>query len=85
MYNQNVYTGQMVREQPVSLALALSETLLGDEGAWRVHGGGFAGTMQAFVPLGRLEDYRAGMDAVFGEGSCRVLRVRKQGGVRVLG
>ena len=85
MYNQNVYTGAMVREQPVSLALALSETLLGGEGAWRVHGGGFAGTVQAFVPLARLEGYRAAMDGVFGEGSCRVLRVRKQGGVKVLG
>ncbi|MDR3312851.1 MAG: galactokinase [Oscillospiraceae bacterium] len=84
MYNQNVYNGRPANSQPVSLALALSETLLGEQGAWRVHGGGFAGTVQAFVPLERLDDYCAGMEAVFGQGSCRVLRVRPQGGVRLL-
>ncbi len=85
MYNQNVYTGRTPGAQPVSLALALSEVLLSDTGAWRVHGGGFAGTVQAFVPLEKVEAYRAGMDAVFGEGSCQALRVRPQGGVKLLG
>ncbi|MDR2525351.1 MAG: galactokinase [Oscillospiraceae bacterium] len=84
MYNQNVYTGRPVGEQPVSLALALSETILGGCGAWRVHGGGFAGTVQAFVPLNLLERYRNGMESVFGIGSCRILRVRAQGGVKIL-
>ncbi|MCL2495421.1 MAG: galactokinase [Oscillospiraceae bacterium] len=84
MYNQNIFTGGMTREQPVSLALALSENVLGQRGAWRVHGGGFAGTMQAFVPLDMLEEYRAAMEAVFGTGSCHVLQVRAHGGVRVI-
>jgi len=84
MYNQNIYTGQMTREQPVSLGLALSESVLSQRGAWRVHGGGFAGTMQAFVPLDMLEAYRAAVEAVFGPGNCYVLKVRAQGGVRVL-
>ena len=83
MYNQNIYTGAMTREQPVSLGLALSESVLGERGAWRVHGGGFAGTIQAFVPLDLLEAYRDAMESVFGEGSCYVLRVRPQGGVRI--
>jgi len=84
MYNQNIYTGRMVREQPVSLGLSLSESVLGGRGAWRVHGGGFAGTIQAFVPLDLLEEYRRAMEGVFGQGSCYVLKVRAQGGVRVL-
>jgi len=84
MYNQNVYTGQMVREQPVSLALALSESVLGERGAWRVHGGGFAGTIQAFVPLDLLEAYRTAVEGVFGQGSCYVLKVRPYGGIRVI-
>ena len=84
MYNQNVYTGQTTREQPVSLGLALSENVLGGRGAWRVHGGGFAGTIQAFVPMDLLEAYRRAMEGVFGEGSCYVLKVRAQGGVRIL-
>jgi len=84
MYNQNVYTGGMTREQPVSLGLALSETVLGERGAWRVHGGGFAGTIQAFVPQDLLEEYRNAMEAVFGQGCCYVLQVRPQGGVRVI-
>jgi len=84
MYNQNVYTGRPASEQPVSLGLAMSETILGERGAWRVHGGGFAGTIQAFVPNDMLEAYRAQMEAVFGVGSCYVLKVRAQGGVRVV-
>ena len=83
MYNQNVFT-PVRTEQPVSLALALSETLLGERGAWRVHGGGFAGTIQAFVPLDLLETYRAAIEAVFGVGSCYVLRVRPFGGIQVV-
>ena len=57
MYNQNIYPVNNVREQGVSLALALSELVLKGEGAWRVHGGGFAGTIQAFVPQNLLEKY----------------------------
>ena len=65
------------------MALALTEKLLGSAGAWRVHGGGFAGTIQAFVPLECLADYRAGIEQVFGEGSCYVLSVRQAGGTKV--
>ncbi|MCC8022672.1 MAG: galactokinase, partial [Clostridiales bacterium] len=70
MYNQNVFAPRQVRQQGVSLALARSEELLGREGVCRVHGGGFAGTVQAFVPDAMLEDYRREMEAVFGPGSC---------------
>lgn len=83
MYNQNVYTGRPSNEQPVSLGLALSETLLGERGAWRVHGGGFAGTIQAFVPVDMLDTYRTEMEKVFGAGSCYVLQVRPYGGVEL--
>jgi len=84
MYNQNIYTGQMIRGQPVSLGLALSESVLGQRGAWRVHGGGFAGTIQAFVPMDLLESYREAMEAVFGADCCYVLNVRPQGGAKIL-
>ena len=84
MYNQNVYTGEMRRRQPVALGLALSESVLGKRGAWRVHGGGFAGTIQAFVPLDLLEEYQQAMEAAFGQGCCYVLKVRAYGGVRVI-
>ena len=83
MYNQNVYTVKSPTEQPVSLALAMSAWILNGQGAWRVHGGGFAGTIQAFVPTALLDTYKAQMDAVFGEGSCMILQIRAQGGIRV--
>ncbi len=83
-YLQNVYTTKNPSEQGLSLALCLSEQLLsGKTAAWRVHGGGFAGTVQAFVPVEETEAYRAAMDAAFGDGSCMVLRVRPVGATRV--
>lgn len=84
MYNQNVYTCSNPRSQPVSLALCLSDELLRGQGAFRVHGGGFAGTIQAFVPLALLEEYKACMNTVFGSEACRVLFVREAGGVQVV-
>ena len=66
------------------MALALCERLLGGRGACRVHGGGFAGTIQAFVPLDLLEQFRAGMDRVLGAGACHVLTIRPVGGVRLV-
>ncbi|MGN1202263.1 MAG: galactokinase, partial [Eubacterium sp.] len=84
LYNQNVYTPHNPTEQKLSLALCLSQQLLEGKGAWRVHGGGFAGTIQAFVPNDSLEEYRQTMDAVFGEGSCHVLIIRPVGGTRVM-
>ena len=83
MYNQNVYSCKKAAEQPVSLALSLSEKLLDGCGAWRVHGGGFAGTIQAFVPLNKLDEYKDLMERVFGSGSCYVLSVRPVGGVEL--
>lgn len=82
-YNQNVFSTKKPLEQPVSLALALSESILKGKGAWRVHGGGFAGTIQAFVPNEILEDYKNAMECVFGEGSCYVLIIRPVGGTEV--
>ena len=84
MYNQNVYLGKAPQSQPVSIALCLSENLLKGKGAWRVHGGGFAGTIQAFVPLDLLQEYINHMDVVYGKGSCYVLSIRPAGGVKIL-
>ena len=73
----------LIREN-VSIALAISETILGKNGVCRVHGGGFAGTIQAFVKNEAVAEYKATMDKVFGEDSCQVLKIRKYGGIRVL-
>jgi galactokinase len=83
MYNQNIYPVINVREQNVSLALALSELVLKGEGAWRVHGGGFAGTIQAFVPQKLLNKYVKTLEHVYGKGSCHKLFIRHQGSGRV--
>lgn len=80
---QNLYACSDPAHQGLTLALALSESILEGKGAWRVHGGGFAGTIQAFVPREMLETYRAQIEAVFGEGACHVLSVRSAGGVQV--
>ncbi len=82
-YNQNAYSAKNPREQGVPLGLALSQRVLNGAGAWRLQGGGFAGTIQAFVPARLLKEYRAAMDGVFGAGACHVLNVRSCGGVRV--
>lgn len=84
MYNQNVFTSKKPTEQKLSLALCLSQQLLEGKGAWRVHGGGFAGTIQAFVPNEYLENYRQTMEAVFGKGSCYVLIIRPVGGTKII-
>ncbi len=83
MYLQNVYTCKNPDEQGLSLGLAASEQILSGQGAWRVHGGGFAGTIQCFVPDSLLSDYRSGIESVFGQGSCYVLSIRPVGGVKV--
>ena len=81
---QNVSTPADPRQQAIPLAIALAEKLLEGTGAVRVHGGGFAGTVQAFVPEERLDTFRNGMDTVFGEGHCHVLHIRSQGGCVLL-
>ncbi len=83
MYNQNVFSVKKPTEQPVSLALAVSERVLKGRGAWRVHGGGFAGTIQAFVPNDLLESYKTEIERVFGEGACYVLSIRPVGGTEI--
>lgn len=83
MYNQNVYPSNNVHQQNISLALALSEMILKGEGAWRVHGGGFAGTIQAFVPQNLLEQYVNTLEHVFGKNACHKLFIRPKGAVRV--
>lgn len=80
---QNVFSCSQPREQGLSLALAVSEMLLSPKGAWRVHGGGFAGTIQAFVPGELLDIYKAYMEKLFGEGSCHQLSIRPVGGYEV--
>ena len=82
---QNVYASALPKEQALSAALALSQTLLeAGGGAWRMQGGGFAGTIQAFVPQPLVAGYRQAMEAVFGAGSCYVLKLREQGAIRVI-
>jgi galactokinase len=81
MLLQNCYPAGAPREQGVPVAQALSESLLGEDGAWRVHGGGFAGTILAFVPEGKLDTYLSGMRAAFGPGSCHSLSIRSAGAV----
>ncbi len=81
MYLQNVIPAGYKEHQDVAVSLALCAHYLGDRGAYRVHGGGFAGTVQAFVPFDLLDAFRAGIDAVLGKGACHVLSIRPQGGV----
>ena len=84
-YLQNVFTTHDITHQNVSIALCISEMVLGDEGGVaRVHGGGFAGTIQAFVKNEFVSKYKDSMDSVFGEGACAVLKIRKYGGIRVI-
>ena len=83
MYLQNVIPAGYKAHQDVALALAMCEHFLQGKGAYRVHGGGFAGTVQAFVPFEILEDFRAGMDGILGAGSCHILSIRPQGGVEM--
>ena len=83
MYLQNVIPAGRTRNQEMAIALGLCEHYLRDRGAYRVHGGGFAGTVQAFVPFDLLDSFRAGIDGVLGEGACHVLSIRPQGGVEM--
>jgi len=80
---QNVVPTGQTSDQSLMLTIALAERLLGDKGAARVHGGGFAGTAQAFVPLDMVDKFKAGMEAVLGKGACHVAAIRPVGGVRL--
>lgn len=83
MYNQNCFTLSNPESQPVALALCLTEELLRGKGAYRVHGGGFAGTIQAFVPTDETDSYVSAMRKVFGKDSCYILKVRSHGGCEI--
>lgn len=83
-YLQNIYSSQDVQSQNMSLALAVSESVLGDRGVCRVHGGGFAGTIQAFVSNDAVAEYKQAMDDLFGKDACSILMIRKYGGMKVL-
>ena len=89
MYNQNIYAqtkdnfDSNMTEQGVSIGLALSHLVLKGKGAWRVHGGGFAGTIQAFVPNDLLDEYISTLELVFGKGNCHKLFIRAKGAVKV--
>ena len=80
---QNLYSASKPTAQEIPLAIAVSKRLLAGAGAVRVHGGGFAGTIQAFVPLAQVAMYTKTMEQLFGEGSCYVLRIRPVGGVEM--
>ena len=82
MYMQNINPAGAVQKQPVAFALALCDSLLRGKGAYRVHGGGFAGTVQAFVPHHMLDGFKEAVEAGLGKGSCHVLNVRPYGGIR---
>ena len=79
-YLQNVIPAGYKEHQEVGVTIAAAKHLLGDKGAVRVHGGGFAGTVQAFVPVEMLDEFKAGMESILGEGRCHVLSIRPEGG-----
>lgn len=83
MYNQNIFDITHKEEQVVSLALALSEMILKGRGAWRVHGGGFGGTIQAFVPEDLLHQYTEVLEHVYGKDKCHKLFIRSKGSVKL--
>ena len=83
-YLQNVYSNHDIQNQSIPLGLALTENFLQDAGVCRVHGGGFAGTIQAFVPDHLVEAYQTYIESFFGEGTCHILKIRKQGGIKVM-
>ncbi len=83
MYNQNCFTLTNPADQPVALALCVAEELLRGKGAYRVHGGGFAGTIQAFVPVDETESFVCAMRKLLGDDSCYILKVRSHGGCEV--
>ena len=81
LYLQNVVPAGRTAQQEVAYALAVARQLLGSRGACRVHGGGFAGTIQAFVPGDMVDSFRTGMESALGAGSCHMMSIRKEGGI----
>ena len=83
MYLQNITPAGAIQHQDMAVSLALCDTLLHGRGAYRVHGGGFAGTVQAFVPMDMLDAFKSSIERVLGAGKCHVLSIRPQGGIQV--
>ena len=83
MFNQNVFAASQPQTQPLPIALSICERVLKGSGAWRVHGGGFAGTVQAFVPDAKLDEFVDEVESVFGKGSCYILKIRQYGGIEL--
>ena len=83
MYLQNITPAGYVEHQEVAIALAMCDQLLQGRGAFRVHGGGFAGTVQAFVPTELLHDFKTKIELILGKGSCHVLSIRPEGGIQL--
>ncbi len=83
MYNQNIFDVVHKDDQVVSLGLAMSEMVLKGSGAWRVHGGGFGGTIQAFVPQDKLQEYVKTLEHIYGKGKCHTLFIRSKGSVKL--
>ena len=78
---QNIYSVKNPVNQEVGMGLAISRRVLAGLGACRVHGGGFAGTIQAFVPKAKAAEYKSALERMFGEESCRLMRIRPVGGI----
>lgn len=83
MYLQNVYVSGEVKNQAMAYALAVSEELLGGRGAVRIQGGGFGGTLEAFVPKDMTAEFKDGINRLIGDGMCHILTIRKEGGIRI--
>ena len=84
LYLQNTWSIADPKQQAIPLALAVGRELLDGTGAIRVHGGGFAGTIQAFVPVEKLTTFKSGMEKLLGPGMCHILHIRPQGGCVIL-
>lgn len=80
---QNLYSNSQPTQQEIPLAIMMSKRILNGTGAVRVHGGGFAGTIQAFVPLELADAYMTEMNRIFGENACQKMRIRPVGGVEI--
>jgi galactokinase len=83
MLCQNCYSTKAIHKQGITIALTASEALLKGRGAWRMHGGGFAGTIQAFIPEDLLSIYIEKTEQVFGKGSCHTVRIRPDGATHI--
>ena len=81
---QNLFSNNTPTEQAIPLAIAMSKSILGNKGAVRVHGGGFAGTIQAFVPIEMVKEYKDSIERIFGDGSCHQMKIRPVGGIEIL-